>query len=112
MSIASDLAAMLRGWDRRAVTLGTWTGYGLVDELDVLDTDRVGDPVLVRRTVLKLRKADHLDADDAVSVVRGDTLTLDDVTYSVADVRIGGADGRAGGDEVDGRELHLTIRKV
>ena len=112
MSVASDLAAMLTGWDRKAVVVGSFAGYGLVDEMDMLDTDRGGDPVLVRRTVVRLRKQDHLDAAGLVNVARGDTITIDTVAYSVADVRVGGADGRGGGEELDGRELHLTIRKV
>ena len=113
MSVASDLAAMLRGWDTKTVRVGAFTGTGLVDEMDVIDTDRPGDPVLVRRTILKLRREDLLASDGVtVSISRGDTVTVDDVAYSVADLRMGGGDGRFGGEEIDGRELHLVIRKV
>lgn len=112
MSIASDLAAMLAGWDHREVVLGDWVGRGLMEEQDVMDTDRNGDPVLVRRTVLKLRREDFLDAGGTLTVSRSDTVTVDGVEYQVADPRVGGADGRAGGEEIDGRELHLVIRRV
>lgn len=112
MSIESDLAAILAGWDGRTVVLGDYTGPGVLDEMDVLDSDRSGDPVLVRRTVLKLRRSDFLDATGALTVSRGDTVTVDGIAYSVADARMGSADGRSGGEEVDGRELHLIVRKV
>lgn len=113
MSIESDLAAMLTGWDKRAVTLNDWMGYGLLEEQDVMDTDRAGDPVLVRRTVLKLRRSDFLDAAGTLTVSRGDTVTVDGVEYQVADPRVGSADGRlGGGEEIDGRELHLIVRRV
>lgn len=112
MSIESDLAAMFTGWDRREVVLGDWIGYGLLEEMDTLDADRGGDPILVRKTVLKLRRSDFLDAAGTCTVSRGDTVTVDGVEYSVADLRMGGADGRLGGEEIDGRELHLIVRRT
>lgn len=113
MSVASDLAAILRGWDSHTVTVGAYQGRGVVDTMDVLDTDRAGDPVLVRRTVVKLAKADLLSSDGlTVGVARGDAVTIDGLAYVVADVRIGSADGRAGGEELDGREVHLLVRRV
>ncbi len=111
MSVESDLLAMLEGWDSQEVTLGDFTGRGLLDQMDVVDADRGGDPVLVRKTVLRLRRSDFLDANGACTVSRGDTVTVDEIAYSVTDVRMGSADGRSG-EEIDGRELHLVVRKV
>lgn len=112
MSIDSDLAAMVTGWGASSIVTGTWSGQALVDEMDVLDQDRGGDPVLVRRTVVRLRKSDHVDSDGVVLRARGDTVQIDGTAYTVTDVRVGGADGAQGGIELDGRELHLVVRKV
>ena len=112
MSIDSDLEAMLAGWDSKPVSIGSWTGTGLLDEMDVLDVDRSGEPVLVRKTVLKVARAGLVDADGVATVARGDTTTVGGVTYVVSDIRVGGADGQRGGEELDGRELHLVVRKA
>jgi len=112
VSIDSDLEAMLAGWDSKPVSIGSWTGTGLLDEMDVLDVDRGGDPVLVRRTVLKVSRAAFVDATGALTVARGDTATVGGVDYTISDPRVGSADGARGGEEVDGRELHLVVRKV
>ena len=77
MSIDSDLEAMLAGWDSKPVSIGSWTGTGLLDEMDVLDVDRAGDPVLVRKSVLKVPRAAFVDATGALTVARGDTVTID-----------------------------------
>lgn len=113
MSVASDLAAILKGFDSSWVVLGSFDGRGILETMDVMDTDRVGDPVIVRKTVLKLNRADFLAADGlGVTVSRGDAVTIDGVAYTVSDVRVGAADGRAGGEELDGRELHVIVRRV
>ena len=112
MSIESDLEAMLAGWDSKPVSIGSWTGTGLLDEMDVLDVDRSGDPVLVRKSVLKLPRAPFLDHTGALTIARHDTATIDGTEYTIADMRVGSADGQRGGEEVDGRELHLMVRKV
>lgn len=112
MSIDSDLESMLAGWDSKPVSIGSWTGTGLLDEMDVLDVDRSGDPVLVRKSVLKVPRAAFVDATGALTVARGDTVTIDGTEYLVSDPRVGSADGQRGGEEVDGRELHLVVRKT
>lgn len=103
---------MLGGWDSRNITIGNVTTVALLDEMDVLDVDRVGDPVLVRKSVLKVARGLFTDALGVLTVARGDTATIDGTAYTVADVRVGGGDGRGGGEELDGRELHLLVRKV
>jgi hypothetical protein len=103
---------MLTGWDSQTVVIGDYSGHGLLDTMDMMDQDKAGDPVLVRRTVLKVSRADFLNGLGVLTVARGDTATLDGVAYVVSDVRVGGADGRSGGEELDGRELHLLVRKV
>lgn len=111
MSVDSDLKAILSGFDSKTVTVGDWSGSGIVDEMDVLDQDRGGDPVLVRRTVLKLVRADFLDSTGALTVARGDSAIVDGISYTISDMRAGGADfGRS--EEIDGRELHLVLKKV
>ncbi len=112
MSIDSDLEAMLAGWDSKPVSIGSWTGTGLLDEMDVLDVDRSGDPVLVRKTVLKVARAPFVDSAGALTIARGDTATIAGTDYTVSDLRMGSADGQRGGEEVDGRELHLFVRKT
>ena len=103
MSIDTDLAAMLAGWDSKPVSIGSWTGTGLLDETDVLDVDRSGDPVLVRKTVLKVPREDFIDAAGTVTVARSDTATVDGTAYVISDIRV---------EELDGRELHLVVRKA
>lgn len=112
MSIDSDLSAMLAGWDSKPVSIGSWTGTGLLDEMDVLDVDRGGDPVLVRKSVLKVSRAPFLDAVGALTIARGDSATIDGTSYTISDLRAGSGDGQRGGEEVDGRELHLFVRKA
>jgi hypothetical protein len=107
-----DLAFMLAGFDSKAVCLGSWVGRAIVDEMDVLDVDSGGEPVMVRRTVVRLPREDFLDDTGKSTVTRGTSLTIDGVTWTVADVRVGAADGSLQGMEVDGRELHLVVRRV
>lgn len=110
MSIDSDLAAMLTGWGSVPVTIGAWSGRGLVDERDVPDVDRSGEPVMVRQTVLRLRREDFTD-HEGLTVSRGDVVTIDGVAYTLSDPRIGGAD-LSPLLELDGRELHLVVRRA
>lgn len=110
--VDTDLAFMLGDFDSKAVTLGSWSGRAIVDEMDVLDVDGSGEPVMVRRTVVRLPRADFLDDTGAVTVARGDAMTIDGVTWAVSDTRIGAADGSLQGMEVDGRELHVLVRRV
>jgi hypothetical protein len=112
MSIESDIAAMLTGWDARDVVLGDFTGKGVVQEMDVIDSDRTGDPVLVRRTVLRLRRSDFLDGNGELTVSRGDPLTIDGASYTLSDPRVGGYERGMGGADMDARVLHLIVRKV
>ena len=111
MSIDGDLAAMLDGWGSVPVTLGSFTGRGLLDERDVPDVDRSGEPVMVRQTVLRLRRSDFTNLAGALTVSRGDTVTIDGKAYTLTDPRIGGAD-LSPLLELDGRELHLIVRKA
>ena len=60
----------------------------MLDEMDVLDVDRSGDPVLVRKTVLKVARAPFVDSAGALTVARGDTATIAGVDYTVSDLRI------------------------
>jgi hypothetical protein len=94
---------MIGGFDSKAVVIGEYSGQGIVEETDSVGTDRGGEPVLVRTTVLKLRRSDFLTTAGACSVSRGDTVIVEDVGYQVSDIRV---------EELDGRELHLVIRKV
>lgn len=110
MSIDSDLAAMLAGWGSVPVTLGGWSGRGLLDERDVPDVDRSGEPVMVRQTVLRLRREDFTTHGN-LTVARGDVATIDGVAYTVSDPRIGQADVSPL-LELDGRELHLVVRRA
>lgn len=111
MSIDSDLAAMLTGWGSVPVVIGAWSGRGLVDERDVPDVDRAGEPVMARQTVLRLRREDFADVAGALTVARGDVVRIDGVAYTLADPRIGGAD-LSPLLELDGRELHLVVRRA
>lgn len=95
MSIASDLAAMTTGWGSSAVTLGNFSGRCLLSEGDVVEVDHSGDPVLVRKSFLTFRRSDFVTALGVLTVARGDTATVDDVVYTVSDVRVAGADGQA-----------------
>lgn len=112
MSIESDIDAMLTGWDSRTVVLGSFTGKGIVQEMDLIDQDKTGDPVLVRRTVLRLRRSDFLSSDGTLTVSRGDTCTIDGTDYTVSDPRVGGYERGMGGADMDARVLHLIVRKV
>lgn len=109
--IDDDLAFALADTGSVPITVNNWTGRGLVDERDVPDVDRSGDPVLVRQTVVRLRRLDHLDHAGAVTISRGDACRIDGVAYTVSDVRIGGADPSPL-LELDGRELHLVVRRA
>ena len=111
MSIDSDLEAMLAGWDSKPVSIGSWTGTGLLDEVDDLEQDRNGDPVLVRKTALRVAKAPFVDSTGALTLTRADTATIGGVEYSIADFRIG-YNGLRGADAIDGRELTLIVRKT
>lgn len=111
MSIESDLEAMLAGWDSKPVSIGSWTGTGLLDEVDDLESDGSGEPVLVRKTALKVARADFVDALGNLTVSRGDAVTVGGVAYTISDTRIG-YNGLRGADAIDGRELVLIVRKV
>jgi len=112
VSIDADLAFMLADWGSSEVRIGSWCGRAVLDELDNLTTDRNGDALVVRSTVLRLRRADFLDALGVLTIQRGDTVTVDDKTYTVGDARIGQADYGSGSAELDGRELHLVLRRA
>jgi len=111
VSVDSDLEAMLAGWDSQPVSIGSWTGTGLLDELDDLESDRGGDPVLVRKSVLKLSRADFVDSTGALTIARGDTATIGGIDYVISDLRVG-YNGLRGADAIDGRELTLVVRKA
>ncbi len=102
---------MLAGWDSKPVSIGSWIGTGLLDEVDDLESDGSGDPVLIRKTVLKVARADFVDSTGALMVARGDTATVGGVAYTISDTRIG-YNGLRGADAIDGRELVLIVRKV
>lgn len=110
--VDDDLAFMLSAFDSKAITLGSWSGRGIVDEMDVLDADSVGEPVLVRRTVVRLPRAPFLDHTGKLTVAKNSTMLIDGVAWTVSDLRIGAGDGSLQGMEVDGRELHLTVRRA
>jgi hypothetical protein len=113
MSVDTDLAAMLRGWDSKVVAIGTWRGRALVEEVDYLDTDRSGGGVLMRRTVVRIRKADVLTEAGTIPIARGDTVTVDGTAYTVSDVMLGApGHGQPGGWDIDGRVLDIVVRKV
>jgi hypothetical protein len=111
VSIDSDLAFMLGDWGSVPVEIAGWCGRGVVDEVDNLTTDRNGDALVVRQTVLRLRRSDFQDTAGALTVARNDQVVVDGITYYVGDSRVGSADV-AQGQELDGRELHLVLRRA
>lgn len=112
MSLDDDLGAILADeFMSVPVVLGDWCGRGFLDELDVPDFDRGDGTVMKRVTVLRLRRSDFTATDGTLTVARGDTVTIDGTAYTLTDPRIGGAD-LSPLQELDGRELHLVVRKV
>lgn len=103
MSLASDLAAMLSGFGSAEIRAGTVTGRGLVDDEEVAGVDAVGEPLLIRRTVVSLRRADWPD------VAAGDTLAIDGVSYTVTDVLV--SDGGQGQGQ-DARVVRVVVKRV
>lgn len=112
MSIDSDLDFMLSDWGSSTIALGEYAGRGIVDVMDTMDFDKGGEPVLVRRTIVRLKRSDFIDDDGVLTIARGDICTIDGKDYSVTDLRAGGGDGPDQGIEIDGRELHIAVRKV
>lgn len=103
MSIASDLAAMLTGFGSAEVRAGTVCGRGLVDDEEVAGVDAAGEPLLIRRTVVSLRRADWPD------LAAGDTLRIDDLTYTVSDVLVSDGGARQG---QDARVVRVVVKRV
>lgn len=112
--VDDDLAFILAdtGADTVPVVLGGWSGRGILEAADDFDSDGGGALVKVTRTVLKLRRADHQRTDGSLRITREDTVKIDGVTWTIEDIRMGSADGAVGGLEIDGRELHLFVRRV
>lgn len=103
MSIAGDLAAMLAGFGSVEVVAGFVTGRGLVDDEEIAGTDAAGEPLLIRRTTVTLRRAEWPDLE------AGDPLTVDDVAYVVSDVLVSDGGIRSG---QDARIVRAVIKRV
>jgi hypothetical protein len=105
VSVDTDLAAMLEGWDSQTVVIGSVAARGILDEVDSIDFDRSNDPVKVRKTVLRVQRALFPAA------ARGDTAVVGGVSYQVSDILVGDPSAMEAVGR-DGRELILVVRKV
>ena len=87
MSIATDLAAILtRGTGplSAAYAFGTQTGRGSFVLEDGVQRDEIGGTILVQSQVLRVPVA------KLATLVRGNSITIDDTAYTVKDVRLTG----------------------
>lgn len=107
MSIDGHLDAILTGFGSSPVQVNGWTGRGLFDINDTPEVAMVEQGVLVRESVLKLRRSDHVHpVTGAITIADGDTITIDGLDYVVAQIR------RGGNGAIDGRELHVVVKRV
>jgi hypothetical protein len=83
VSIAADLAALVRGFGSVPVVIGDVAGRGLLDEEDGPAEDASGREVLQRRVVLTVRRGDFPDLAAHVTVqVEGADYRAGDVVLS------------------------------